>query len=663
MDPRPLSRLYIGAAYYPEHWPETRWHEDLRLMQEAGLNVVRLGEFAWSTLETAPGSFNFGWLERAVNMFEKAGIQVVLGTPTAAPPAWLVAECPGLLATEDTGRRAQFGNRCHYCVTSTEMYDATHRLVDAMARRFGPHPNVIGWQIDNEFSRICYCQRCQRHFQEFLRDRFETIDHLNTCWSTAYWSQTYSEWEQIPIPIGPHNPGLKLEFKRFVTEAYRNFLKFQVEALRPHLRNEVWITHNYMSWFDAFDHYALSAELDKVSWDWYIGKGHNDPHKTNTLHNLTRGFKRQGYWLMETQPGNVNWNDQNNMLNRGEGRTMAWQAVAHGAEAVLYWQWRSAPGGQEQYHGTLIDASGRPRPFYSEVKQIAEEFARVSELLCGAAIPAKIALLNDYDSRWSIDLQRHNHDFDYVAHLGQYGASLSGYNQAYDVISPDVVLDGYELVIAASLIILDDARVRRLEHFVQDGGCLVLTARCGMKDRSNALLPTRQPGPLAALAGVEVEEYYSLEAAVPVHGDGFDGQMQIWAEQLKVLDDEHLTVLARFGVSNGWLDAQPAITRHAYGKGVVYYVGGWLDEAAHQVLTRLILEKTGQEMIAAPPGVQLHRCLSGPAGQDVTIAINHTRTTQTLELPRPAREHLSVEDVQERLTLPAYGVAVLTWLS
>ena len=657
---KPTSRLYIGAAYYPEHWPETRWREDLRMMQDAGLNVVRMGEFAWSTMEPAPGRFDFDWLERAVDMFQKAGLQVVLGTPTAAPPAWLVQESPGLLAMEDTGRRAQFGNRCHYCVTSTEMYDATRRLVEAMAKRFGQHPNVIGWQIDNEFYRVCYCQRCQRHFQEFLRDRFKTLDNLNTCWSTAYWSQTYSSWEQIPIPIGPHNPGLQLEFKHFVTHAYRSFLRFQIELLRPHIHEQAWITHNYMSWFDGFDHYQLSADLDKVSWDWYVGWGHNDPLKTNTLHNLTRGFKRQGFWLMETQPGNVNWNDKNNMLNRGEGRTMAWQAVAHGAEAVLYWQWRSAPGGQEQYHGTLIDASGQPRPFFHEVKQIAGEFAGVAGLLGGATVPARIALLNDYDSRWSIDRQRHNRDFDYVAHLEQYAAALSRRNLAFDVISPDESLEGYKLVIAPVLIILDEARVRRLEQFVKDGGQLVLTIRCGMKDRNNALLPSRQPGPLAALAGVEVEEYYSLEAPVPLHGEGWEGRAHIWAERLKPLDGETVSVLARYGSANGWLDDGPAVTRHAYGKGLVYYVGAYLEETGQQYLTRLIVEAAGEKGIETPEGVQLHTCLAA-TGQVVTIAINHTPIPQVIELPRAALEQLSGERLGRQLSLPGYGVAVLTW--
>jgi beta-galactosidase len=412
-----------------------------------------------------------------------------------------------------------------------------------------------------------------------------------------------------------------------------------------------------MSWFDGFDHYDLSADLDVASWDWYVGKGHNDHTETDTHHNLTRGLKRRSWWLMETQPGNVNWNDTNNVLNKGEARTMAWQAVAHGAEAVLYWQWRSALGGQEQFHGTLVDQAGRPRPFYSEVQTIAADFAKTTELLSGATIPAQIAMLNDYDSRWSIQWQPHQNKFDYVGTLIHYGRPLSRFNLPFDVLSPEMSLDGYKLVFAPTLLMLDDDRVQRLEAFVVAGGHLVLTARSGMKDRYNALLPMRQPGPLTKMAGIEVEEYYALEAPVPVIGEGFSGESRIWAERLSVLAAD-VTVLARYGECNGWLDGQAAITSHPYGEGRVYYVGAALDEAAHEALTRRILAGVGETPIETPAGVQFCPLCSAD-GQCIQIIINHTRTPQTLTV-LPSTDHLTGQSVDGTLTLEAYGVAVLT---
>ena len=260
--------LYLGAAYYPEQWPEERWSEDVTLMKEAGLNVVRMGEFAWSTLEPAEGEFHFEWLDQVIDLLADESILTVLGTPTAAPPAWLVTQYPDMLAVDENGRKAQFGNRCHYCVTSPDFHEAVRRIVSAMAEHFGSNPHVIGWQLDNEYNRVCYCDRCQSLFQEFLQSKYQTLNSLNEHWTTAYWSQTYSDWKQIPIPIGPHNPGLMLEFKRFVTDNYVRFQRMQIDELRPHLPKEAWITHNFMGWYDGFDHYKMSEDLDMVSWDW-----------------------------------------------------------------------------------------------------------------------------------------------------------------------------------------------------------------------------------------------------------------------------------------------------------------------------------------------------------------------------------------------------------
>jgi beta-galactosidase len=654
------SRLHLGAAYYPEHWPEERWPEDVRLMREAGMTVARMAEFAWSTLEPAEGEFHFDWLDRAISALATAGIVSVLGTPTAAPPAWLVQQHPDLLAVDESGRRAQFGNRCHYCVNSPEFHVATHRIVDAMARHFGDNPHVIGWQLDNEYNRICYCDRCRHLFQRYLADTFGSLDALNHHWSTRYWSQTYSAWEQIPIPIAPHNPGLMLAFKRFVTASYRKFQQLQLDTLRPHLRPGVWVTHNFMGWFDGFDHYLLTKDLDLASWDWYVGTGHHDYLTSGAAHDLTRGFKRQNFWLIETQPGSVNWVPVNNTLNKGEARAMAWHAVGHGADAVLYWQWRSALNGQEQYHGTLVDQSGQARPFYEEALQLGHDFAAVSSLLSGSKVVSKVALLNSYDSRWSVQWQRHHRDFDYVAHLNHYYRPLAARNIPADILSAGASLDGYRLVIAPALLILNENVAGQLRDFVERGGHLVLTLRCGMKDEYNALLPSRQPGLLSDLAGVEVEEYYALLEEVPVIGNWFTGVSRLWAERLKVWDEDNTHAIARYGPSNGWLDDQLAITVHSYGRGLVYCVGAHLDEDAQQALIdRIVRMAIVKPVMKTPTGVEA--CVRVNAkGERVFIVVNHECKEQLVRLPWLAHEHLSGQPAADELKLASYGVAVLT---
>ena len=657
--PAASSRLNLGTAYYPEHWPEQRWPEDIRLMQAAGITVVRMAEFAWSTMEPSPGKFNFDWLEHAINLLADKGIATVLGTPSAAPPAWLVQEYPDLLAVDENGRRVQFGNRCHYCVNSAEFHAAARRIVEAMAIRFGGNDHICGWQLDNEYNRVCYCERCRRLFHQFLRGKYSSLESLNEHWSTRYWSETYSAWEQIPIPVGYHNPGLLLEFKHFITTSYCKFQNLQLNTLRPHLKPGVWISHNFMGWYDGFDHYEIAKDLDIAAWDWYIGTGHADYLASGATHDLTRGFKRRNFWLMETQPGHVNWSTVNNELNRGEVRSMAWHAVAHGAESVLYWQWRSALGGQEQYHGTLVDPSGQPRPLYAEIQQIGQDFKKVSDLLAGSEIKAEVALLNCYDSRWSIEWQRHHADFDYVAHFNHYYRPLAVRNINVDVISANEPLDGYSLVIAPALTILDGKRVQHLKEFARRGGVLVLTLRTGMKDRFNALLPVRPPGALAELAGIEVEDYYVLQAPVPVTGELFEGTSKQWAERLKVLDAKSAVPVLHYGKANGWLDGQPAVSVHPYGQGMVYYVGVYLDEISQQALMDHILDKAMVRSIVAPPQVEARK-RTGRSGEDIYVVINHATTEQVVPWPWPAFDHLSSGGVEGSINLPPYGVAVLT---
>ena len=656
----PPDKLYLGSAYYPEQWPEASWKDDIRLMRAAGFNVARMGDFAWSSLEPAPGQFNFDWLERAIGMLANSGIDSVLATPTAGPPAWLVTQYPDILPVDQEGRRAQFGNRCHYCVNSPEFHAAAQRLVGAMAEYFGNHPHVIGWQLDNEYNRYCYCPRCQRLFQEYLAQSFGSLAELNRRWTTAYWSQTYDAWEQIPLPVGPHNPGLMLEHKHFITASYRRFQRLQIDALRPHLPPHVWITHNFMYWHDGYDHYNMNIDLELASWDWYVGTGHPDPLLHGAAHDLVRGYKRQNFWLMETQPGNVNWRKVNNVVDQGETRLMAWHAVGHGADAVLYWQWRSPLGGQEQYHGTLLDTAGQPRPFYAEAAQVGEEFAAVSSLLAGTHPAAETAILNCYDSRWSLGWQPHHQDFNYIDHLLHYYRPLAARNIPVDIIEAGATLVGYRLVIAPALLILARYKVDGLRIFVENGGHLVLTLRSGMKDQYNALLPQRQPGALAELTGAEVEDYYALLDPVPVIGEGWEGTSHIWAERLRLLDPDHTQVLATYGASNGWLDGRPAITQHEFGRGRVTFIGAYLDEASQATIIQRIAEEANvQPLLVAPAGVEAC-CRISPEGREVLILINYTSRAQLIPLPWPAHEHLHDLDLDTDLLLGPLDVALLT---
>ncbi len=655
------KRLHLGAAYYPEHWPEERWSEDIRLMVEAGFTVVRMGEFAWSTLEPAEGEFHFDWLERAITLLAENGIQSVLGTPTAAPPAWLTQQYPSTLAVNQDGTKREHGKRCHYCVNSPEYHRHTRRIVKAMGEGFGDNPHVIGWQFDNEYGTVCYCDTCQVAFQGYLAEVFEDLDSLNKHWTTSYWSQTYTSWEQIPIPKAGHNPGLMLAFQQFVTHSYRQFQAIQLEELRPYLPKDVWVTHNFMNWYPTYDHYAMSADLDLASWDWYVGSGHNEYTESGAAHDLVRGFKRRNFWVMETQPASVNWATVNNQLSKGECRAMAWHAIGHGADAVLYWQWRSALNGQEQYHGTLVDQSGQPRPFYREAAQLGEEFAKVSELLAESEPKAKVAILNDYNSRWSLSWQPHHKDFDYVKHLLHYYRYFAANNIPVDIIAAGEPLDGYRLVVVPGLAIIDPECVQLLSEVLERGGGLIITLRTGVKDQYNALLPSRPPGPLTEFTNVEVEEYYALDTPVSVKGNMFNGIARLWAERLRILNEGALTQqIARYVQHNGWLDDQLAITINFHKRGYAYYIGTYLDDGAQsKLLDHICNIGHVKPVMETPRGVEVCRRVK-PDGQEVYILINHEVSPKKVTIPWEAHEHLSGGTGSGELTLAPYGVAILT---
>jgi beta-galactosidase len=667
--------LHLGAAWYPEHWPEERWPEDVKLMRDAGLTVVRVAEFAWADLEPKEGAFDLGWLERAVALAASHGLAVVIGTPTAAPPAWLTQKYPDTLAINEDGRQAVHGTRCHYDVTSERYLHFCGRVAEKLAVCFGHDSRVIGWQIDNEYNTASYSASAQQQFQDWLRQQYGALDRLNEAWTTSYWSQKYTDWSHIPLPARgahgfnqPHNPALRLKWKQFVTEAYRRFQHNQVEVIRANAVPSQWITHNFMGFFDGFDHYILNEELDFPSWDQYFPLGHLDFARDCAGHDLTRGFKRKNFWLIETQPGNVNWAGINSVQDKGETRAAAWNAVAHGAEAICYWQWRNALNGQEQYHGSLIAPDGQQRPVYVEIQRIGEDFKKIGELLDGSTIQADVALLHSYDDRWALDFQRHHQDFDPLMYFAGFYRPLSNRNIAVDILSTRAKLDGYKLVIAAPHI-LDEAIASELIKFVESGGHLVLGVRSGVKDDDNALQTTRPLSLLSEIAGVHVDEYYALREPIPIEalspwgrglGEGkrrssakLIGQAKIWAEWLA--PHESTQVLARYGECNGWLDGQAAITMHEHKSGGrVYYAGAWLDEALQDSLMKWIIGQVGIEPVLPniPAGVHVMK-----RGEAYIVVNNHE--TKSVTLPWRAKERLSGKTAKS-LRLAPWDVAVVT---
>ncbi len=651
--------VLLGAAWYPEQWPESQWDSDLDRMAACHIHLVRMGEFAWSTMEPQEGKYDFTWLDHAIEKAAKHHIVVVLGTPTAAPPAWLTSKYPETLRVDENGKRAEHGNRAQFSFSDGKYRVLAHGIAEQMATRYGHNPNVVGWQLDNEYGNADFGPSAQTQFHAWLEKKYGSIAELNRLWTTTYWSQTYDNFDEIPVRANEENPALELDWKHFVSDTWKSYSQNQIDAIRPHADPRQFITTNTMGWFDGFDHYTVYSNLDIASWDDYVAQPAYNPALNGATHDLDRGFKHKNFWVMETEPAFVNWRDTNNPLDRGQIREMAWQAVGHGADAVEYWQWRAALNGQEQYHGTLVGSDGLPVPAYAEIQQIGAEFEKAGPALSGTTPHSQAAILENYDSRWAIDFQRHSAAFDPVRELVSFYRPLRQMSQAVDIVAPDAPLDDYKLVEAPALNVLPEAVAQHLIDYVNHGGNLVLGPRSGMKDSYNALYPGRQPGPLIGLLGGNVEEFYALEKEVPVSGEIGSGSASVWAEILNPTSTA-TGVLMRYGASNGWLDGQPAVITHKVGKGSITYVGAWLDDALMSKLTASWIQVSQIQPIISnvPEGVEI--CRRSGNGKSIVIVINHSTSSQSIALPSAMKDLLSKDATpSSQLTLPAHGVAVL----
>ena len=650
--------LLLGTAWYPEQWPESRWEADLALMQQAGIHMVRVGEFAWSRMEPSEGQYDLDWLAHAISAAAKHGIVTVIGTPSAAPPAWLTQKYPETLRTKEDGRKDQHGNRQQFNWANPKYRELARAMAEQLAKRFGHNPNVVGWQIDNEYAEVSFDAETKAQFQQWLKARYGTLDNLNTRWTTSYWSETYFDWNQVPIQVGYGNPGLLLSWMRFVSDTWRSYQKNQMEVIRANSDPRQFITTNMMGWFGGYDHYTVSQDLDLAAWDDYVGQGHLDPVRNGAAHDLTRGFKGKNFWVMETQPGGVNWADINNWLDKGEVRAMAWHDIGHGADTVSYWQWRSALNGQEQYHGTLVGPDGTPDPLYPEIAQIGKEFEKASPALAGTSVKSEVAILNSYDSRWAIHWQKHNNKYNAVEAILSYYGPLRAASQSVDIIPPTASLSQYKLVVASGLNVVTDAIAQNLMQYVNNGGHLVLGQRSAMKDDDNGLWPQRQPGPLSEMLGGRVEQYYALVDPAPIEGKWGAGESPKWAELLSVKDGD-VEVLMRYGKSNGWLDGQSAAITRKVGKGRITYIGAWLDPKTMTNAVKWMTDVSGVKAALGPvpEGVEVNPRYGAKSA--VYVLLNFSKAEQTVKLPAKMQDVLN-GGITQAVTLKHYGVAVVT---
>jgi len=662
-----LDVFRFGADYYPEQWEESRWPIDADLMVAAGFNVVRLAEFAWVKMEPTPGAFDFSWLDRAIDVLSQRGIQVVLGTPTASPPAWVMVQHPDAYRVSESGERATYGNRRNYCPNNPNYHDRTREIVGAMTAHYANHPAVIGWQIDNEFGQgdRCCCPVCITAFQRWVEAKYGTLEAVNAAWGTMFWSHTYTDWSQIPAPLksaASPNPGLALDYYRFSSDSYVAYQHLQAEIIRQNCP-EIAITHNFMGFgFGQIDYFRLAEHVDFVSWDnyprmqWIFHTPH-DPARVALSHDSMRGLKRQNFWVMEQQAGPGGWEIISQPPKPGEIRLWAYQAIAHGADGIVFFRWRTARHGTEQYWHGILDHHAQPGRRYEEVKRMGAELKQIGPRIFGTQVAAKTAILHDYHTRFAFQIQGNHPNFEYTSHTLDVYEALYQRNQPVDIIAATESLEDYSLVIAPSLHIMTETIADHLRRYVEQGGTLIITPRTGVKDEVNAVVNAPLPGLLASLCGVEVVEYEAMTASeqrgIRLCEEGASEQTlvgRLWCDVLEPTSAEIVAVYA-----DGYYAGKAAVTRNYHGKGQVITVGTFADTAFYQALIPLLVDVKGS-YDDIPAGVEA--AVRSHQQEHFLFLMNHTGDTQRVSLKSPCVPLMGDQTSTQEVELAPYDVFV-----
>jgi beta-galactosidase len=652
--------MYIGADYYPEHWHRRRWKTDAKLMQEAGFNVVRLAEFAWVFMEPSEGHFEFQWLDDALGVLADHDISALLCTPTAAMPAWVPRKYPQVMAQKTDGTRLVWGNRKNNCFSSGTYRLLSERITQAMAEHFAETPNVIGWQTDNEFGHpFCYCDSCRVSFQDFLRDKYGTLDELNRAWGMHFWGHIIQDWAEITIPEASHNPSACLDWQRHFSWLNVRFQRDQVRVLRE-LCPGHFITHNFMGLFPEINYFDLAEDLDFVSWDNYPVWGAPEiPYGSAMAADLMRGLKRKNFWIMEQTAGPPGGSTFGRNPRPGEIRKIAYQQLAHGCDGQVWFRWRTCTAGREQYWHGLLGHDGKPLRRYREAAQTASEYRKIEKLLAGTTVKAKVAAIYDYDSLWAIRNSPGFAQNDTRAAIQRNYNALQRNGANVDMIPPGADFSQYKLIIAADLHVLPDALAERINAFVRAGGVLLTDCRTGVKDATNLCHERTLPGKLAPILGLEIEEYETLADGMeyPVEGTpDFPGTFTA-VHYVDWITPKRARTLAAHNQPH--LAAFPAVTRNRYGKGFGWYVGAVIREDAFydQLAARLLADAGVRPILTPPPGVEVS--LRESDSVRLLFLINHTEQPQTVPVPAGKKELLTGRKTRDSVDLEPYGVAVI----
>jgi len=697
-DRQAVRGIGYGGDYNPEQWPESTWAQDVRLMTEAGVNLVTVGVFSWSRLQPAPGELTAGWLDRVLDLLGAAGIGVDLGTGTASPPPWLVAAHPEILPVTADGRRLAPGARQHYCPSAPAFRAAAVDLADRMARRYAGHPAVVMWHVSNEYGchvPACYCELSAAAFRAWLRERYGELGALNEAWGGAVWSQDYTSWDQVQPPrTAPTyaNPAQQLDFARFSSGELLACYLAEREAIAAQAQHAP-VTTNFMGFFRSLDQFRWAADLDVVAVDSYPDPADTEAHLLSAMTcDLTRSVARlagspgRPWVLMEQAPNAVNWRAVNVPKAPGQYRALSLQAVARGGDAVLSFQWRAAAAGAEKFHSGMLPHAGTDSRTWREVTELGADLGRLAPV-AGAAVRAEAALLHDWESWWALEADSHPRQLHLVELLRAFYRPLFEAGVTVDFAHPESSLSAYRLVVVPALYLVSDAAAENVRRFALDGGTVLISFFSGIVDPRERIRLGGYPAPWRELLGLRVEEFAPLPSGAVVRLDGVPGAARgragggtredtrggagggtrggagggtrgteaggagrVWQDVIGLRGAEPL-----FRYAEGHLAGQPAVTRHPYGRGEAFYLGTLPDRATLRGLVAQACGRAGIEFRTdVPPGVEMVR------RGDHLFVISHLDQPVELDLGGKSLDLLTSDIVGPAAVLGPRGALVLT---
>jgi beta-galactosidase len=655
-------RLMFGVDYYPDQTPESLWTEDARMMAGFGITNVRIAEFAWALMEPAEGQFDFAWLHRAVDILHSHGIDVILGTPSAAPPPWLTQKYPEIMEVNSEGITLSPEGRRFTCPTNKTYRRLALAIATEMAQNFHATPGVIGWQIDNELtlgsSPRCYCRFCRAGFQDWVRSKYKTLKAVNDAWGTAFWSQIYTDFDQIPVPLpsgAPPNPGLALDYDRYQSYANVSFLEEQLAMLRRLCPNH-FITTNNVALADTIDMRDLFANLDFAAADNYPGyiaalHANAPSSRIAPMIALTLDFMRsvkdgKPFFIMEEQTGKAGQPTFCPQPERGQLRLWSYQAIAHGAMGINYFRWDTATFGAEEYWHGLLNHDRSKSPGFDEIKQTIQELRQLGYDALHSGYAADTALCFDYSSDWALAIQPGQPNLKYTPEILEWYSSLWSGNTGMDIVDATRDLSRYKVLLAPVMYIVSEQQAENIRQFVRNGGVFVASFRLGVKTPSSQIVKAPLPGLLRDVIGATVVDYvpmYTDKQSVRFSGElpGSDAVCDTWFE---ALHPETANALATY--TSGRYAGQAAITQNNFGNGKAIYIGAKIDPASLARVLRTIAAGAGiREPRNVSPDVEI--AVRKAKGRKWTFLLNHSAHQQTVKTPTG------------QITLDPYGVHVL----